>query len=533
MIKEVTTEYHDYFFVEVKGLSKRSRYAFILEDKDEMIVFGERRILNLDKGLDDPYLSDLGNFYCFPYLNEIDVLKSPTWVKNTVWYQIFPDRFANGDKENDPEGTYKWGTEPDHWGYLGGDIQGIIDHMDYLVDLGITGIHFCPLFKGDKNHKYETTDYMRIDPAFGSNELFKQFVQIAHSNGIKVMLDGVFNHVGINHPFFQDVVTNGEDSQYKDWFSIKSFPIRRGSYETFATVDDMPRVNLECKEAIDYFVEVGRYWIEEFNIDGWRLDVANEVTHDFWKKFREVIKATNPDVYILGEVWHDANPWIQGDQYDAVMHYPLTDACIRYFAKGVMDTETFIETTNRLLVHYQRNAIENSYNILDSHDTSRFLYEAGGDVRKLLLAYAFIFTHPGCPSIYYGDEIGLDGEKGMGKELHRRCMVWDQKKWNHLVHDRIKLLIHIRKQNNGSMEIPIKWLDVDVKGVLAYTRGNLLVVMNTTKKAHSIALPKSHRHYDLLTEDGYLTDNGVYVEAMDYLIASTPSVASTLEQSAS
>lgn len=487
MIKEVETEYHDYFFVEVKGQSKRARYAFDIRSKEEHLIFGERRIVDV-KGGKNPYAyADLGNFYCFPYLNGIDTLKVPGWVKDTIWYQIFPDRFRNGDKANDPVGSENWGNEPDRHNYFGGDIAGIIEKLDYLEELGITGIHFCPLFKGDTNHKYQTTDYMQIDPMFGTNELFGQLVEEAHNRGIRIMLDAVFNHVGINHPFFQDVLEKGKDSKYFNWFNIKKLPVKYGNYETFATIGEMPRVNLECPEALDYFVQVGKFWIEKYNIDGWRLDVANEVTHDFWKVFRKELKAIHPDLYIVGEVWHDATPWIQGDQYDAVMHYPLTDACLRHFAKDKMSLETFKETTNHLLVHYQRNAIENSYNILGSHDTSRFMHEADEDYRKLLQAYAFIFTHPGCPSIYYGDEIGMTGEQGMGKELHRRCFTWNESLWNKDLLASVKALIEFRKTYDATKKATITWLDAG-DDVLAYQRDELTVVMNRSTEVKRISI---------------------------------------------
>lgn len=518
MTLEVTTEYHDYFFVEISGLSKRSRYAFIVEDEDEAILFGERRMISLENTTTDPRLSDLSNFYCFPYLNESDVLKVPEWVKDTVWYQIFPDRFANGDKNNDPENTYPWGSKPDNDGYMGGDIQGIMDHLDYLEDLGINGIHFCPLFEGDTNHKYQTTDYKKIDTAFGSNDLFRSFVKEAHRRGIKVMLDGVFNHIGVNHPFFQDVVEKGEASIYSDWFNIHSFPVEPGNYETFATVWEMPRVNLECKAASDYFIEVGKYWIEEFGIDGWRLDVANEVTHDFWKVFRKELKALDEDLYIVGEVWHDGTPWVRGDQYDAVMHYPLMEACNHYFASGISSNEDFMATTNRLLVHYQKNAIETSYNLLDSHDTSRFLYESGNDVRKLILAYAYIFTHPGCPSIYYGDEIGMTGEKGYGKENHRKCMEWDSSKWNMNLLETMKGLIRIRATYKDLKKVEVIWHDVVDEGTLVFQRGAVTVVMNRNDYPTTVNLPEHKNSYELVRSHYGLDEHSIRMQAMDFAI---------------
>lgn len=482
MVLEATTEYHDYFFVSVDTMTKRSRYAFILEGEDEKLLMGERRIVDLNQEGVEHELSDLRNFYCFPYISGRDVLTVPTWAKETVWYQIFPERFANGDTSNDPVDVEPWGTEPTWSNHMGGDIQGIIDHLDYLVNLGITGIHFCPLFHGDANHKYMTIDYMAIDPQFGTNELFKTLVNKAHAKGIKVMLDGVFNHCGDNHPFFQDVLQKGEESKYSDWFCIDEFPVKYKSYETFATIGQMPKMNFENDEVIEYFLEVGRYWIEEYGIDGWRLDVANEVSHEFWRLFRREMKKVNPETFILGEVWHDALPWIGGDQYDSVMHYPLTDACTRFFAKDLVDLEAFQWLVNHLSVHYPKNAIESAYNILGSHDTSRFLAEANENTGKLLLAYAFLMTQPGTPSLYYGDEIGMTGSHGMNQEYHRRCMVWDQDHWDHHVYDVMKDLIRLHKEYIHSWKEPLQWLNVSCsksgKPLTAYRKDNLLVIMN-------------------------------------------------------
>ncbi len=517
---EATTQYHDYFFIEVPRETKRSRYAFILENDNERLLYGERRIIDLDDtDKEKQVLNDLSNFFCFPYLNAIDVLKTPQWAKETVWYQIFPERFANGDKSNDPENTEPWGSEPTFNNYMGGDLQGIMDKLDYLVDLGITGILFCPLFKANSNHKYQTIDYYQIDPGFGTNELFKQFVEKAHEKGIRIMLDGVFNHVGYRHPFCQDVVEKGEQSIYKDWFCIKEFPVKKGGYETFATTPHMPKVNLEFEAARDYFLDVGRFWVEEFNIDGWRLDVANEISHSFWKQFRQTIKQINKDVFILGEVWHDALPWIQGDQYDSVMHYPVTDACKRYFALNQMTKKEFIDTINHIIVNYPKNASESMYNLLNTHDTSRFLSVAGEDSRKLLLAYVFIFTYPGCPSIYYGDEIGLSGHKG-SSENHRRCMPWDESLWNHDLRNSIKSLISIRKDNRDFVSGDIEWLDhiIDDTQCLAYRRENCLVFINPTDEHRVLSLPEIYSSLEDLRTKQLINNTEIDVRAWDYRI---------------
>lgn len=315
MRKECETKYFDHWIVECKPLSKRSRYGFILYGDEETLLFTEKRIEELDGKYDEAKLSAIGNFYCFPYLNAIDVAKTPQWVKDTVWYQIFPDRFCNGDKSIDPQNVESWGTEPTKDNFMGGDLQGVLNKLDYLFDLGVNGLYFCPVFEATENHRYETINYFKVDPALGRNEVFKKLVSEFHKRGMKIMLDAVFNHIGYFSPQWQDVLKNNEKSRYKYWFCIKKFPVLENglenvdgnnlNYETFGRIATMPKLNTENPEVVEYLLKVAKFWVEEMDIDGWRLDVCNEVYHIFWRKFREVVKGTNKEVYILGEVWHD------------------------------------------------------------------------------------------------------------------------------------------------------------------------------------------------------------------------------------
>lgn len=491
------TEYHDIFEARISRPTKRSRYAFILESDEETLLFGERKVITLSERNRNEI--DIGNYFCVPYISCSDVFTVPDWIRNTVWYQILPDRFFNGDKSNDPQNTLPWGNEPTWYDYIGGDIKGIIEKLDYLKDLGIGGIHFCPLFKGDKSHKYETTDYFSIDPVFGTNELFEQLIEQAHSMGIKVMLDGVFNHVGIHHPFFQDVIQKGDKSEYFDWFCIKSLPVTSGQYETFATNSNMPKLNFNNEKVIQYFLEVGTYWAERYHIDGWRLDVANEIGHDFWRRFRHAVKSVNPNIFIMGEVWHNALPWLKGDQYDSVMNYPLTNACVHFFATGETTAKEFQWKINELLTDYPLQAVEAGYNFLSSHDISRFVSIAGENIDLLLLAYVFLFTLPGSPSVYYGDEIGMEGLKTNSGDSHRRGMVWDEKKWDLRVYENVKKLIHLRNQHSAFRQFEINWLESGNDDVLLYRKDDLLVVLNRGTQDYSCELNHSGYH-DFITE---------------------------------
>ncbi|MGM7719956.1 alpha-glycosidase [Metabacillus sp. Hm71] len=443
MTLEGSDELFDYWFAEVKPEFRRLRYGFELISDHDSIFFGERGFAE-----EDP--RDTSFYFCFPFLNAIDVFNAPDWVKDTVWYQIFPERFANGNPKLNPPGTIPWGSaDPKADTYFGGDFEGIINNIDYLVNLGISGIYFTPIFKANTNHKYDTIDYMEIDPQFGDKKTFKKLVEVCHSNGIRVMLDAVFNHSGFYFEAFQDVLEKQEKSAFKDWFYLREFPVQsfpEPNYDTFAFTHVMPKLNTEHPEVKKYLLEVATYWIEEFDIDGWRLDVANEVDHEFWREFRKTVKAVKPDVYILGEIWHDSMPWLLGDQFDAVMNYPFTNACLEYFAKNNINAENFAQQLTNVLTSYPKNVNEVAFNLLGSHDTPRILTICDEDRNKLKLLLLFQLSFIGTPCLYYGDEIGLTGENDPGC---RKCMIWDKNEQDRELFTFVKKLILLRKKHSA------------------------------------------------------------------------------------
>lgn len=449
---EGTDELFDYWFVEIKPEYRRLRYGFELYSGNDLLIHGEG-------GFKNHYPKEISFYYCFPFLNETDVFHAPDWVQDTVWYQIFPERFANGNPELNPKEALAWGSEePKPDSFFGGDFEGIIEHIDHLVDLGITGIYFTPIFQSFSNHKYDTIDYMEIDSQFGDKETFKRLVEICHQKGIKVMLDAVFNHSGLFFAPFQDVLTNQEASVYKDWFHFREFPVKPlpvPNYDTFAFTHMMPKLNTENHEVKEYLLEVGRYWIREFDIDGWRLDVANEVDHQFWREFRKAVKEVKPDAYILGEVWHDSMPWLQGDQFDAVMNYPFTEAVLGYLAKDELHAEEFAEKITTVLTAYPKNVNQAAFNLLGSHDTPRILTVSNNSKEKLRLLFLFQLSFMGSPCIYYGDEIGLTGENDPGC---RKCMVWEETDQDRNLFEFVQKLIELRKNiaafgSNGDFQI--------------------------------------------------------------------------------
>lgn len=456
MEKLFSTELHDYWLVKATAPFNRLAYGFHIIGEDGTEVFyGDKGFIYYDQN----QLGKNSNIYFrMPYFHEVDRFKAPDWVKETVWYQIFPERFANGDPANDPEGTLPWNSKrnPGRDDFYGGDLQGVIDHLDYLQELGINGIYFCPIFKAKSNHKYDTIDYFEIDPAFGDKETFKKLVEEAHKRGIRIMLDAVFNHIGILSPQWQDVIKNQEKSRYADWFHIRKFPVEDltnlttdeleqvglVNYETFAFTGHMPKLNTANKEVQDYLIEVATYWIREFDIDAWRLDVANEVDHQFWKRFYKETTRLKEDFYILGEIWHSSQSWLTGDEFHAVMNYPLTDGIIAFFARDGLSPEEFVSALNEHFMKYRQQANEVMFNLLDSHDTPRILTICNGDKNIVKAALTFMFLQYGTPCIFYGTEIGLEGENDPDC---RKCMVWDSTQQDLDMLSFTKQLIRLRK----------------------------------------------------------------------------------------
>lgn len=490
MNKFASDSYFDYYQTEVNPLYRRTVYGFQFKSNGKIIWYFEKGFIK--EKPDHPT-----GLFEFPFLNPIDVTKAPEWVKDAVFYQIFPERFANGDKSIDPSNVEPWGGKPKPDNFFGGDLQGVIDHLDHLKELGVNAIYFTPVFQATTNHKYDTVNYMKVDPHFGDNALLKKLVQTCHDNGIKVMLDAVFNHSGYSFPPFQDVIKNQQNSKYVDWFHIREFPIvtdPRPNFDTFAFTPLMPKLNTENPEVKEYLLDVAKYWIEEIGIDGWRLDVANEVDHQFWRDFRNTVKEANPEAYILGEIWHNSLPWLQGDQFDAVMNYPVTNTTLDFFCKETIDAEQFMSGIDEMHVSYPLQVNQVAFNLLDSHDTPRLLTICEEDQRKLRLAVTFQLTYLGTPCIYYGDEIGLTG--GHDPDC-RKTMIWDKSEQDRELFNFYKQIIHLRNRYAALRTGSFSFLSA-MKGTkqIAYERRNeqdhFVIIMNAANQEASIqvALPK-------------------------------------------
>jgi len=399
-------------------------------------------------------INELYDYFFFPFIHEIDSPFVPTWAANTIWYQIFPERFMSGDDSISPPQCLDWeNDQPNFYCFYGGDLIGIRNKLDYLRELGITGIYLTPVFTSPSNHKYDTSDYMNVDSHFGGKKALQELVEEAHKYGIRIMLDAVFNHAGAKHPFWQDVLKNQENSPYKDFFHIHSFPVSERyldyeakNFDTFAFEARMPKWNTENKAVRDYLIGAACYWIKECNIDAWRLDVADEVSVDFWRTFSSAVRKIKDDFYIVGEMWHDATPWINANCFCSVMNYPLGFVIQDYFLKDKISLTEFNSRLFHSITRYSKMHTEGAFNLLDSHDTPRILTIANGNKQAVRNALTMLFIFPGSPCIYYGTEIGMEGERD--NDGCRRPMIWNKERQDKNLYKYIQFLIDFRKQNN-------------------------------------------------------------------------------------
>ena len=422
-MKKVRSDlYYDYFEITLATELLRIAYYFELDD-------GDKKSYYLGDCFSDSPIAERSEYFQLPFNLRSDRIVIPKWAKEAVVYNIFPDSFANGKRKMDSKES-----SSDHNGEIcrsvhGGTIKGIEENLDYIKELGCNCIYLNPFFAANSYHKYDLIDYFHVDPTRGTDEDFRHMVKIAHDIGIRVIIDGVFNHVSWRHPFFQDVMNKGKESEYYDYFyDIPENPSLPKEGETpdylcFAYVPEMPKTNTANKGLKDYFCEVGAYWVREFDVDGWRLDVANEVDDQFLREFRNAVKNEKEDALVIGEVWENANHYINGNMMDSAMNYDFRRFCGQFFAGKSIDAEEFDSRITNLLMRYPKQATYAQLNLLDSHDVSRFFTVCGEDRDKMELAILFQMTFVGMPSIFYGDEKGLAGQK---EAEYRRPMEFDR-----------------------------------------------------------------------------------------------------------
>jgi len=429
-----------------------------------------------------------------------NVFETPAWVHDAIFYQIFPDRFASSPAVEKPGYLEPWDAPPTPYGFKGGDLLGIVEHLDYLQDLGVTALYLNPIFQSASNHRYHTHDYFRVDPLLGGDAAFRRLLDEAHRRGMRIILDGVFNHASRGFFQFHHILEVGDQSPYRDWFVIYGYPLNayegKPNYKCWWNLAALPEFNHANPQVQRFIYDVARHWLEQ-GIDGWRLDVPFCVTEPgFWERFREVVKETNPEAYITGEIPTAADPWLQGDQFDGVMNYLLTYACWGFFGAErlqrtlvghwyehgpeyfVTDASDFADRVTHLLRRYPRPAVLAQLNLLDSHDTARFLTLVGGERERLRLAFLFLSTYPGAPCVYYGDEIGLEG--GQDPDC-RRGFPWQPERWDESLRDWYRQCIALRKAHPALRRGDFAVLHAH-EGALAYLRRledeALLVLIN-------------------------------------------------------
>ena len=463
----------DYYQIDLTGDDTRLCYLFLLYYNSECFYFSE-------EGLSRTYDFERAyyTFFQYPYIFPCNVHRHIPWTDTTVMYQIFPERFANGMGEK-PYVNAPWDARPTPRMYLGGDLPGVTQHLDYLSDLGVNCLYFTPIHPSPTNHKYSIVDYYDVDAGFGGQAAFRELVQAAHARGMRVLLDGVFNHCSEHHPFFEDVKRCGKASPYYDFFLIDGdFPSReKGNYRTFGFSSDMPKLNTGIPAVIDYFCGVGAWWIREFGIDGWRLDVMDEISDDFLRAFRKAVKAANPDALILGEAWHDPRAWLAGDELDGVMNYGLTKALIDYLVDGALTARQAASRLTRLFFRTTSISARMMMNLLDSHDTDRFLTLLRGDRQRLKLALCLLFFFPGMPCVYYGDEIGMTG--GYDPDC-RKGFIWDETAWDAELRRHVQLLARLKTGGRLAGDV-IRISASD--DVLTLEREELTLLVNASSRA--------------------------------------------------
>ncbi len=407
---------------------------------------------------------------------------APAWVKDAVFYQIFPDRFCRSERYKAVGKFVPWDSKPTRTNMFGGNLRGITDKLKYILDLGANALYLCPIFKSNSNHRYHTVDYFEIDPVLGTLKDFDALVKKAHSLGIRVILDGVFNHCSRGFFQFNSLMELGEDSPYRDWFHVHSWPIHaysgKPNYECWWNYPALPKFNTDCADVREYLFSVAEFWTKR-GIDGWRLDVPNEIDDDsFWQEFRRRVKAVEPDAYIVGEIWDNPERWLKGDQFDGVMNYPFRKAVMQYlFDENAIPTEEFCR---RLQSAFPAGRGDTPMNLLGSHDTTRIKSQPRTSLDRIKLAYALMFFLPGAPCIYYGDEIGMEG----GKDPDcRRTMPWEELKTRKAqpIYAFLRHLVALRRENSvlrdGKLDIESSGAGFTVTRTLGNKKATLAVSM--------------------------------------------------------
>lgn len=446
-----------------------------------------------------------------------DAPVTPTWIQDAIFYQIFPDRFALSDKLEKPPNLQAWDAPPTSNAYKGGDLLGVIERLGWLTELGVNAIYFNPVFQSASNHRYHTHDYFRVDPLLGGDEVFDRLLEACRERGIRVVLDGVFNHASRGFLQFNDLLENGAESPWVDWFHVQAWPLRAyresepPNYSAWWGLHALPKFNTENRQVREFIMRVAEHWIRR-GADGWRLDVPEEIKTDgFWEEFRRRVKSANPEAYLVGEIWGDASGWTnRAVRFDGTMNYLFTGAVLSFAAgkrirdevveganyqvRPPKDANAYADAIDCLFDRYDPASMRSNLNLLSSHDTPRAITAAGGDVDSMILAALLLFTFPGPPCVYYGEEIGLEGARDPDC---RRGFPWDKPdSWNRDLLQAYKSLIALRRDHAALRRgdyrrlWPVPGGESSTLYVLGREEGEdvLLVAVNAGDEAESASL---------------------------------------------
>ena len=530
--KYAETERFIFWVVEINFMSEIAKFSFAATTDDKLnIYFGTSGVANFISP-SEKWIYDVNNFSRHVV---------PDWVYGSVMYQIFPERFANGKESLNPENTVEWGSVPTRLDFQGGDLYGVIDHMQYIQDLGVNILYLNPIFLSSSTHRYDSWDHFKVDPILGGDEALKELIDEAHKREMKVVLDCSLNHVHPRNFAFQDIVKNGEKSKYIDWFTVFDFPVRlihrphlysntykvgwdgnedeykryleektfkdaklpievrdddgpivETTYKAWWGVPDMPKVNLENADARQWALDVTKHWIENFNIDGWRMDVAKELDFSFWKDFRQIAHSANKDVLLISEIFGDTSQWLQGDRFDGTMNYSFREAMTDFFATRRIGTKEFADSLANLYSMYSFEALSSCQNLLSSHDVNRFLNLAEHKRDAILGAIFMQATFPGIAGIYYGDEVGLGGA---GDPFNREPFPWhDEESWDANILSYTKELMNLKNSTSilrfGSFEL----LNVQ-DDIVCFRRSleneSMLCLVNRDRSTKDIKIPST------------------------------------------
>ncbi|MBR2047088.1 MAG: alpha-glycosidase [Oscillospiraceae bacterium] len=509
MEKVASDGLRDYYEVSIFFRMPCLRYCFRIEGLD-----GTEVILALDGFVSRIPEDKERLFDCCQNLREEALFQVPQWAKHQILYQIFPSRFATDRAVSDKV----WYQAPIGAGTdLGGNLRGIIEKLDYIHDLGADVVYMTPVFASRSSHKYDTLDYYTIDPSFGTTEDLIELVDKAHSMGMRVILDAVFNHTAPEFFAFDDLKKSRENSPYRNWYYVEEFPIRvfpKPNYKCFGYFGGMPKLNLLDQECGRYFTDVALYWLEKTGIDGWRLDVGDEVSHAFWRGFRREIKARFPEALIVGEIWHQAPDFLEGDQWDTVMNYPFHRAVEDFAATDSIPPSAYLGRLGQIRGNTHTNVQPLLWNLIGSHDTPRILHRCGGSKARQRLCAALLLLSPGMAMLYYGDEVALTG--GADPDC-RRGMLWDDNRQDKRMLAWYKRLIQLRKTIPAITEgKPVREEARDDDGLILIRRihpqGNVTILFHS--KETSISLPEFAGKTDLISEtvfSGLMEGIGVLV----------------------